>query len=173
MRFMHLSVRTICGLLFVILIASLSTSASEKKLTRKEVPRAVLNAFVRSYPKAVIKGYAKEVENGGTFFELESVDGRTRRDVLYTPEGEVSEIEETVVMNDLPDAVKKAFAKESDGKAAARVEKTTRGEKVVYEFTMGKGKTEMVIAPDGAIVEHSQVNTKKDKEENGKGKKED
>ncbi len=143
--------------------------AGEKKITKKDVPAAVLNAFKQSYPKAKAKGFAKETENGTTYYEVESVEGKTTRDLLYLEDGTVAEIEESVTVKDLPDAVAKAFAKESPKKHAVKIEKTTRGDVVTYDFTMGKGKSELVIDPSGKVLKHSQSTKANEENEENEG----
>lgn len=145
-----------CVVLLVFVFA-MPTFAGEKKITKKDVPPAILKASEQTYPKATVNAYAKESENGKTFYELETVDGTTRRDLLYTEDGKVAEIEEVVAMKDLPDAVAKAFAKESSKSLPTKIEKVTRGEKVTYEFAMGKGKSEPVIDQTGVVVKHSKA----------------
>jgi hypothetical protein len=122
---------------------------------KKDVPPAVIKAFEQTYPKATVNGYGKEIEHGVTYYELETMDGKTKRDLLYSADGKVAEIEETVSMKDLPAAVSQAFAKESSGAKPSKIEKTTKDEKVMYEFGMGKGKPEIVIDPSGRIVKES------------------
>jgi hypothetical protein len=153
---------------------SIPAIAGEKKINKKDVPPAVLKAFEKEYPNATVKAYAKETENGKTYYELETIDGKTKRDLLYTADGKTAEIEESVTMKELPDAVAKAFAKESPKTQATMIEKVTKGDKVSYNFDMGKGKSELVIDPSGTIVKHSKaVKENKEKEEKEENEKED
>jgi hypothetical protein len=69
--------------MFAISLLSLSAAGQEKKITAKQVPAAVMAAFKSSYPNATIRGYAHEKEDGKTFYEIESREGTTQRDVLY------------------------------------------------------------------------------------------
>jgi hypothetical protein len=155
MRTKRIVHRSIPLLVICALVGMSPGTAGDTKLTKKDVPAAVLESFKQSYPNATVKGYGKEVENGKTFYELETVDGTTRRDLLYTPEGKVAEIEEAVAMKDLPDPVAKAFAKESPKAKAVKIEKTTHGDKVQYDFHMGKGRSALVIGPTGIVLKHS------------------
>ena len=41
------------------------TIAGEKKITRKELPSAVLSAFEKAYPKAVIRGLSYSFDGRG------------------------------------------------------------------------------------------------------------
>lgn len=161
----------------IVLLAftfSIPATAGDEKITRKNVPPAVLKAFAQAYPNAKVTAYAKEKENGTTYYELETIDGKTKRDLLYTEDGTTAEIEESVTMKDLPEAVAKAFAKESPKAHASKIEKVTRGEKVTYDFRMGKGKSGLVIDSSGAIMKHSKaVKEQGEKEENEENEKED
>src|SRR2546423_15574910 len=87
-------------------LLSFSASAQERKITAKQVPAAVIAAFKASYPNATIRGYAQEKENGKVFYEIESREGTTQRDVLYNSDGTVAELEEAVAFTDLPAAAR-------------------------------------------------------------------
>jgi len=90
-------------------LLALSAVAQEKKITAKDVPAAVMSAFQTAYPKVTNRGYAREKENGKIFYEIESREGTTTRDVLYNPDGTVAEIEESVATTDLPAEVQQAI----------------------------------------------------------------
>jgi len=166
MTLQHLFRPALISLTIFVLCLGVQGFAGETKIAKKDVPAPVLKAFEQSYPKATVNGYAKEVENGVSYYELETVEGNTKRDLLYAADGKVEEIEESMTMKELPEAVSKAYANESSGATASKIEKVTKGEKVTYEFAMGKGKSELVIGPSGQVVKHSKaVNESKEKEE--------
>jgi uncharacterized membrane protein YkoI len=128
--------------------------AQEKKIQKKDVPPAVLSAFTRAYPKAVIKGTSTEKEEGKTCYEIESVEGTTTRDILYSADGTVVETEEGLALSDLPEAVAKSAAKEFPGAKITRAERSTHGDKVAYELRImtGKKAKEVVFDVNGAVV---------------------
>ena len=99
------------GILFV---ASALTIAQEKKINEKDVPNAVLNSFHKAYPKAEIKGLSTEMEKGKKYYEIESVDGSIRRDLLFTPAGKIAEIEETIPSSELPNGSLKSIEKKNE-----------------------------------------------------------
>src|SRR2546423_10663052 len=105
MKHMYTFVRVIL-IAVALLLLSLSAAAQEKKITANQVPAAVIAAFKTSYPNATIRGYAREKENGKVFYEIESREGTTQRDVLYNPDGTVAELEEAVAFTDLPAAAR-------------------------------------------------------------------
>src|SRR5438270_11817221 len=67
---------------FAVSVLGLPAMAQEKekKITAKEVPAVVIENFKRAYPKAIIRGYASEMENGKQYYEIESQERTTRRD---------------------------------------------------------------------------------------------
>ncbi len=164
----HAIVTLSLAMVFVFLFAFSSTSG-EKKLTRKQVPAAVLTAFEKAYPSATIKGYSKEDEKGKVYFEIESMDGETGRDVLYNPDGTVAEVEQSMAAGDLPAAVKSAVSKEYPKGTISKAEKTTRGNDVSYEvhLMIGKSKHEVVLDANGKVIKHE----KESEEENEKSEK--
>ena len=142
--------------------------AGEKKITRKDLPREVLSAFQKAYPKATIKGLSREEENGKTYYEIESLDGETGRDISYLADGKVAEIEETIATSPLPPEVKATMSKEYPKGRIVKAEKNVHDSTVEYEIhvAVGKHKHELVVDPAGKIVKHE----KEGKEE---GEKED
>ena len=113
-------------------------------------------------------GVGQEKENGTTYYEIESVDGKTKRDLLYTVDGKLAEIEEAISMKDLPPEVKGAFDKEFPKAKVEKAEKTIRDQDVTYELhvKVGKIKKEVVIDSTGKIL-------KGKSETKNKGEKED
>lgn len=134
----------------VVSLAGLSASAQETKIAKKAVPSAVINAFKSAYPTATIKGYAREQENGKTFYEIESSEGETGRDVLYNPDGTVAEIEETVKASALPSAAQEVIRSKYAGAVVTKAEKTMQGERVRYEVIVRQGKKRIVLEFDAA-----------------------
>ncbi|MGE5398828.1 MAG: PepSY-like domain-containing protein [Ignavibacteriales bacterium] len=149
-------------------ILSLSTYAqTKKKDVTKNVPSVVLDAFKKAYPNAVIKGTGKENEEGKTFYEIESIDGKVKRDLLYLPDGKVAEIEEKIPNSDLPDAVKQSVKKEFPNGKIITAERVTRDGKENYELIVkvNKKSTEVVFDKDGSLIKKENKGTGKEKEE--------
>ncbi|MGA9363002.1 MAG: PepSY-like domain-containing protein [Bacteroidota bacterium] len=146
-----LLVRVLAGLM---LVTTSIVLAGEKKISKKELPDSVRTAFGKAYPHAKILGTSKEVEEGETLYEIESVDGTTHRDLLYKADGTVVEVEETVALSDLPEHVKATIQKESSGKKISKIEKLIHGQTVEYEIHMvtGKKKHELLVDSEGKVV---------------------
>ena len=131
-----------------LLLASLSASAQETKISEKDVPQAVIAAFKSAYPNATVRGYAKEKEHGKLFYEIESKDGATMRDLLYNPDGTVAEIEETVAVTDLPAEAQQAIKSKYPKAVVTKAEKVTEGDKIKYEVSARSGKKRISLSFD-------------------------
>jgi uncharacterized membrane protein YkoI len=131
-----------------LLLLSLSASAQESKVNEKDMPQPVLAAFKSAYPNATVRGYAKEKEKGKVFYEIESTDGATMRDISYHPDGTVAEVEETVAATDLPAAAQKVIQTKYPRAVVTKAEKTTAGDKVSYEVIAKRGKQKISLAFD-------------------------
>jgi hypothetical protein len=127
------------------------TGGSETKIQKKDLPAAVQKAMESEIQGATVKGYAKEVEEGKTFYEVETTKSGHARDLLYSPDGTLAELEEEVAMDTLPAAVKTAL--EGVGKLRM-VEKVTEGSKTFYEghYAKGSKKSEVKVTADGKPV---------------------
>ncbi len=117
----------------------------ETQIGKKDVPAVVLAAFAKAYPKATVKGYAREVEKDQTMYEVECVEGKTHRDVTYSPDGILLLVEERIGMKDVPPLVRQALQKKYPKAKVQLAEKLMDGKTVEYEFHL--------TAPDGKQVE--------------------
>ena len=108
-------------------------------------------AFEKAYPKAKIKQYIKERDKGQTVYELETLEGKTTRDIIYSADGSMIWLEESVNLSDLPPAVKAALDKKHPGAKILRSEKVIKGSVTGFEFLVEHmGKTaEAVFDPQG------------------------
>jgi len=129
-------------------LLSFSALAQDVKLKKKQVPRAVISAFRSAYPQATIRGFAREKENGKVYYEVESVEGQTTRDVLFNPDGTVAEVEESVPNNDLPSAGLEALHSKYPGAVVTKVEKITKGDVTEYEAHARVGKKRVSMELD-------------------------
>jgi len=136
-----------------VLMLSLSAFAQETKIKQKDVPAAVIAAFKSAYPQATMTGFAREKENGKTYFEIESKDGSIGRDVLYNPDGSVAEVEETIAATALPAAAQELLHSKYPKAVVAKAEKTTEknasGDKIGYEVILKEGRKRFSLEFDG------------------------
>ncbi len=166
MKLSKLFLITGLGAMF-LLIGITNTFAQEKKVSEKDLPTAVLNSFHKTYPKAEIKGLSTETEKGSKYFEIESVDGTIKRDLLFTKAGKIVEIEETIPSSDLPKGSLQAIEEKIPGAKVDRAEKVTSGSKVTYELSVaGKSaKYEVVLNKKGKIIKSKKVNSEEGDED--------
>ncbi len=166
MRHFHHFHLTACLILSVVVAAS-TFSAQEKKISKKDVPAVILSAFANAYPHAQIKGTLTEVENGTTYYEIESLDGKQARDLLYLADGTISEIEEVVASGMLPAPVIAAMRNEFAEAKIAKAEKVTKGKDVSYEIhvTSGAKKGSAVVDAFGKILKKKSLHSKEAKRE--------
>ncbi len=159
-------ITSIFALLFIT-----ASFAQEKKIDKKDLPKAVLTSFQKSYPNAEIKGTSIEKEHGKTYYEIESMEGSQRRDLLYTKDGKVAEIEEAMASNDVPDFIKSSVMKKYPNCEISKAEKVTSGKKTNYELVVKQGnkKHEVVLDSKGNIQKMKKKN--EEKEGNEKQKK--
>ncbi len=139
--------------LLAALLLATSVDAQEQSIKRKDVPKAILAAFEKTYSKVKIKGYTKEVDDGKTVYELESVEGAVNRDITYMADGSIVSIEESLPVSELPDVIRSASEKQHPNSKISGCEKVTKGAVMKYELvvTTGKQKHELVLNPDVTV----------------------
>ncbi|HKK21263.1 MAG TPA: PepSY-like domain-containing protein [candidate division Zixibacteria bacterium] len=129
-------------------------SKGEEKVT---APEAVMSAFHKAYPEAKILDVSRETKEGKLYYEIESKDKSVRRDLLYSADGSVFEMEEAISVKELP-------AKVSDGLKASfpsgkieRAERITRGKTVEYEVLVEnkEKRTEVLLDANGVVKSHA------------------
>lgn len=125
-----------------------SLGAAQAKPPKPTLPQAVANAFHQAYPSATVLSWSRERDKGKTVYEVESRDGTTRRDLLYSPTGETLEIEETLPAASLPAPVQAALKSGFPNATVARAEQVTRGSVVTYELAIKVGGKSRSLAFD-------------------------
>jgi len=141
---------------FALVLASgltfLTAQAQETRIKRSQLPAAVEKTVAKESEGATIQGFAKEIEKGQTFYELELiVDGHTK-DVLMDKHGNVVEVEEQVSMDSLPAAVQEALKQAAGAGTIGIIESITKnGTLVSYEAHVkhGKKRSEIKVGPNG------------------------
>jgi len=135
-----------------LLVAS-GVSAAEKRVKMESLPPAVQKTVQEQAKGATIRGLAKEIEGGKTFYEAELKINGHNKDVLIDPAGLVVEVEEEVALDSLPAAVKDAIQKHAAKGQIVLVESVSKNDAVVaYEAKIKTaGKTsEVKVNPDGS-----------------------
>lgn len=134
--------RYVLCLTALALAAASCSKGSDAELSAKEVPEAVQAAVKATFPKAVVKEYSKVADEPGGLIEAELViaeAGTTRRvDLVLAPDGRITETRYTIELKDAPEAARKAFAAEPEGKAdlekVKRIEKAGAEANPLFQF---------------------------------------
>jgi hypothetical protein len=140
----------VAGTLLLVLTAS--AIGREKKVKKSELPAAVQKAAQEQSEGATIRGYTTEVENGEQKYEVETTFHGHSRDVTFSPEGKVLEIEQQMLLADLPPEVRDGLRVKAGGGTITRIESLTKdGKLVAYEAQVSTGgkRSEIQIGPDG------------------------
>jgi hypothetical protein len=156
MRMRNLTMATACvvslgWLLFGVVLGQ----DKEQRVKMKDLPQAVQKTVKEQSQGATIRGFAKEVENGKTYYEVELKVNGHNKDILMDPAGAVVEIEEEVVLSALPPAVREGIAKHVGKGKIRNVESVTKnGAVVAYEAHVktGKKSSEVKVGPDGQLI---------------------
>ena len=134
-------------------------SAQERRLKRSQLPAAVRRAAAEESRGAKVRGYATEKDEGQTVYEVEmTVNGRSR-DVTIDSAGTVLEVEQQLVFDSLPEAVRTGLQQAAGSGRITRVESLTKlGRLVAYEaqVRLGTKRSEVQVGPDGGPLAHPQ-----------------
>lgn len=158
----------LAALLMVVGLLPTPFAKAEKK-SEVKAPDAVLAAFHKAYPKAEIRDISMETKDSLTYFEIESIDGGQRRDLLYNADGTVYEMEERIPVSDLPAKIEAALKAKFPKCKPQKAEKITRGAIVEYEVSIENGEEnlEVLLSADGSIKSQASVSDEDEQSESG------
>lgn len=71
----------------------------------KDVPKAVHEAFQKTYPNAKSVKYSQQQRDGKSLYEIEFKDQGREREVLYDADATLVQTEEEIKARELPEAV--------------------------------------------------------------------
>jgi nucleoid-associated protein YgaU len=139
--------------LVVVMVLLVATNVSGQAENKGKAPQAVMDAFKKQYPNATIKGVSSEKEGGKTVYEIESMDGNQRRDLVYDANGTVLSTEELISNAQVPKVVTDALAVKYPNAPIVSAEKLTDKDGMRYEVVLkvnGKNKS-VEVDPSGKI----------------------
>ena len=151
-----LPIMKVSVLLASLLLFSLAYAEdNETKVQFKDLPPALQKTAKKQEQRGTtVSGYNKEIENGKTFFEVETrVNGKSR-DILMDESGAVVEVEQQVEIGNVPFGAMQGLKREAAGANILHVESVTKGGKVSYEAVIlrnGK-KKEIAVNADGTAL---------------------
>jgi hypothetical protein len=97
--------------LATILIAFSQANATEKEVSKHQVPTTVLEAFEKTHPNAKEVEFEKEMIEGKAVYEVEYRENGREYEILYDSDGEILQKEETIDVKTLPEGVVQAIFK--------------------------------------------------------------
>src|SRR3984893_12399858 len=138
--------------LIVPALAAAALFASETRVQMKDLPEAVQKTVKEQTKTAKLRGLAKEIEDGKTFYEAETTVNGKSRDILIDTTGAVVEVEEPVSLDSIPEAARKAIQAKAGSGKILKVESVTKGSIVSYEAVVQKNgkKSEVAVNADGS-----------------------
>lgn len=86
-------------------------NAGEKELKKSQVPKAVIAAFEKAYPKAKELEFEEETFEGKTAYEVEYKENNMEYEFLYSADGTLLQKEEEIDGKSLPEPVAQAVKK--------------------------------------------------------------
>ncbi|MBV8475089.1 MAG: hypothetical protein JOZ36_00355 [Acidobacteria bacterium] len=112
--------------------------AADKPIAFKEVPPIVQQTMLKEAAGATIKNTLIEVEHGRRYYECETIVNGKTRDFLVDPEGNVTEGEDEMKLDEVPLAIRATVQKlATGGGKITKLESVKRdGEVVRYEATV-------------------------------------
>jgi hypothetical protein len=131
----------------------------EHKIKRLDLPAAVEKTVTAQSEGATIRGFSTEKEHGQILYEAALTVAGLTKDILIDAKGEVVEVEEEVVFDQLPAPVKTGLLAKAAKGQIRKVESLTKHDKLVaYEaqvVTNGK-RSEIQVGPDGKPLSHEE-----------------
>jgi len=127
----------------------------EVKVRMVNLPEAVRKTVREQSRGATIRGLAKEIEGGKTFYEAELRINGHNKDVLIDSTGAVVEIEEQISIDSLPAKVKTTLLEAAGKGRILNVESITKNNTLdAYEAHITKSgkKVEIKISIDGVLI---------------------
>jgi hypothetical protein len=156
----------------VVALGLVCARADEEKVPLDKVPKAVMDAVKKEFPKAEVTGASTEKEDGKTVYEISLKLNKKNIDVTVTPEGKITLVEKEIDAKDLPKAVASALeAKYPKAKIDLAEELSKEGKVTAYEIvivTAEKKKLEVEFAPDGKFVKEEAKKEEKKEEKKDK-----
>jgi uncharacterized membrane protein YkoI len=172
-----------CALLCLLgLTSGRAESRTQERDLESKLPAAVKNTFRARFPAAKIEKLDVEEENGVTVYDLEFQDGTVEKEADITAEGTLLEVTVVIDEKDVPEAAMKPIRKAAEGAKMKRIErieircevkngKTNTLPKAVthyaVELSKGNNTAEIVVAPDGKVIEPANWDSGREKSKSG------
>jgi uncharacterized membrane protein YkoI len=132
-----------------------STLAGEE-LSKRQVPKAVLEVFEKAYPSAKSVEFEKESFEGKVAYEIEYEENGREYELLYDADGTLLRKEEEIEVQALPEPVRQAITKAHPEAKIEEAEKLMKPDGTVtgyeVEIKEGRKKFELELDTGGQIL---------------------
>ncbi len=150
----------ITTILVILLIALGQAHASEKEVSKDQVPKAVLEAFEKAYPNAKEVEFEQGMIEGKAVYEIEYKENDREYEILYDADGEVLQKEESIDVKALPEPITQAIAKVYPNATIEEAEKVMKPDGTVtgyeVEIKSEEKKFELQLDTFGKILKTEQ-----------------
>jgi hypothetical protein len=162
-----------------------ATCLAQQDLEAK-LPAPVKKTFRARFPKAEIEKLEVEEEDGVTVYDLEFRDETVEKETDITADGTMLEFTVVIDAKDVPEAAMKPIRQAAEGATMKRIERIeisyqTKDGKAIklpkpvtqyaVEMTKGTRSAEIVVAPDGKVIEPARWGGDKEEKKEGKAGK--
>ena len=163
-----LSLATILSLSVFTLIQA----DDEEKVALDKLPKAIVEAVKKKFPKAELVGASKEKEDGKTVYEVAIKDDGKKIDISLTDDGTILGLEKEISAKDLPKAVTETLESKYPKATYKSIEaliKIKDGKENLEEYevllaTSEKKEVEVVLSTDGKIKKTEEKKNEKKEE---------
>jgi len=133
----------------------LTSNADEDKITREQLPRAVVKSVESKFPQGKIKEATKETEEGKTTYEVDLQVDDQKVEVKLGENGTILEIEKEIPVSRVPKAVSDAVKAKYADAEFKEAEEVLEGETTTFEIVISSdgAMRELKLAVDGKILE--------------------
>lgn len=155
------------ALLVGLFLTATVSHAQDKAKDLDKIPKAVMDALKSKFPKPEITKWTKETENGKVVYDIEFTQDGRKCEMDIQEDGTIVNIEREIAAKDLPKAVLAAVEKKFPKATLQEIMEVKAGKEEKLEgyeivlVTADKKKFEIMVAPDGKIVEEEELKDKK------------
>jgi uncharacterized membrane protein YkoI len=143
--------------LALVVVGAALVRADEEKVPLEKLPKAVVEAVQKRFPKIKMVGASKEKEGDKVVYEVTLKKDGKNIDVTVTEAGAITLIEQELAFKDLPKAVARTFEEKYPKAKYEIIESVTKvadGKETLeyYEATLvaaDQKKWEVEVLPDG------------------------
>lgn len=130
--------------------AAQEPATKETKEALKSLPPQVREAVLAQSRGATVRGVAKEVQNGVTLYEVETIANGRTRDFMLDAQGKLLSVEEQTTLAEIPEKARAAILKAVGTGKLQLVEKVTKGDTTFYEGHIHDGRSLSEVKVDAA-----------------------